>query len=58
MYKKCREAGVPTNRKGFKEIQFDTIQEIEERCATTLAEELGRLEDDKVEFEDYIIQNH
>ena len=55
MYKKCREAIIPPTEKGSKEIQFDTIQEIEERCAATLAEELGRLEDDKVEFEDYII---
>lgn len=55
MYHVCRESIVPPIPKGATDIHFDTIEEIESRCADKLAQELGKLEDDVVPLSDYVI---
>ena len=55
MYHVCRESIIPPIEKGATEIHFDTVEEIEERCAQVLANELGKLEDDVVPLDDYVI---
>lgn len=55
MYHICRDAIIPPIEKGSTSIVFDTIADIENRCATVLATELGKLEDDKIQLEDYVI---
>ncbi len=55
MYKICRESIVPPVKKGAKDIIFETVAQIEDRCAQTLVAELSKLEDDAIPFEDYVI---
>jgi len=55
MYHECRETIIPPIPKGATEIHFDTVEEIENRCAVKLADELGKLEDDVVPIDDYVI---
>jgi DNA polymerase elongation subunit (family B) len=55
MYHTCRESIIEPIPKGATSIKFDTIADIEDRSAQTLANELGKIEDDAVPLDDYVI---
>lgn len=55
LYRMCRQAIIPPIEAGTTKIEFESIDVIENRCAATLAAGLGKLEDDAIPLDDYVI---